>query len=166
MELLKIATDWAKAEVFSTTFFILFGVIFMLWSAGFLFLGKTELAKAYVWPTLIAGILLVIIGAWLMWTNHQRIKQFEEAHSKNTQTFVESEQARVAATLQEYKTIVFTGIPIIIVVCALLIIFMNTPIWRASMITTIAMLVVILIIDGNAHARIQEYDSQLKPFEK
>jgi len=30
MEILKTATDWAKAEVFSTQFFILFGLVFFI----------------------------------------------------------------------------------------------------------------------------------------
>ena len=66
MELLKLATEWAKAEVFSTRFFILFGLLFIAASFGFLKLGKTDLAKAYIIPMLIAGILLLIIGVHLL----------------------------------------------------------------------------------------------------
>ena len=42
----------------------------------------------------------------------------------------------------------------------------NAPIWRASLITTIAMLVVILLIDGTANARIDTYNQQLLSVEK
>ena len=35
MELLKLATAWAKAEVFSTRFFILFAIGFLVASIGF-----------------------------------------------------------------------------------------------------------------------------------
>ena len=35
MELLKLASAWAKAEVFSSNFFILFGVLFLLSAYGF-----------------------------------------------------------------------------------------------------------------------------------
>ena len=34
MDILKASTDWAKAELFSTPFFILFGVLFMYWRAS------------------------------------------------------------------------------------------------------------------------------------
>ena len=77
MELLKLATEWAKAEVFSTRFFIFFAIGFLIASIGFWQFGKTDLAKAYIIPTLIVGILLLIIGSGLNYTNIQRVKQFE-----------------------------------------------------------------------------------------
>ncbi|MCG1036263.1 hypothetical protein [Polaribacter sargassicola] len=161
MDILKTATDWAKAELFSTPFFMLFGLVFMISSIGFWQLGKTEMAKAYIIPTLIAGVLLLTIGFGLFFTNKSRITQFKTAYNKDANTFIKSEIERTEATLKEYKTVVFKAIPIIIAICALLIIFMNKPVWRAAMITTIAMLIVILLIDGNAHARIAKYQKQL-----
>jgi hypothetical protein len=62
MDILKTATDWAKAEVFSIAFFILFGIGFVAAGIGFWQLGKTDLARAYIIPTLVAGALLLIIG--------------------------------------------------------------------------------------------------------
>lgn len=161
MDLLKTATDWAKAELFSTPFFILFGVAFMVASLGFWQLGKTDMARAYIIPTLVAGALLTIIGLGLFFNNKSRITQFKTAYTTDAQAFVQSELKRVDSTLKEYNNVVFTAIPLIIAVCALIIVFMNSPIWRASMITTIAMLVIILLIDGTAHARIEAYKEQL-----
>lgn len=166
MELLKTSTDWAKAEVFSTSFFILFGIVFLLASIGFWQLGKTDIAKAYIIPTAVAGVLLLIIGLGLTYTNKSRITEFETAHNTNAAAFVESEIERAESTLKEYKTVVFTAIPLIIAFCALVIIFVNTPIWRASMITTIAMMAVILLIDGTAHNRIEAYYEQLVTVKK
>ncbi|MFY0697983.1 MAG: hypothetical protein JXR11_09055 [Balneola sp.] len=162
MDILRTATDWAKAEVFSTSFFILFGVVFVLASIGFWQLAKTDMAKAYIIPTLVAGSLLLIIGLGLFFTNKSRITQFETAYNKDATAFVESEVARVESTLKEYQTIVFKAIPFIILVAALLIFFIDKPVWRASAITTIAMLVVILLIDGTAKARIDAYSEQLE----
>lgn len=162
MDILKTATDWAKAELFSTPFFILFGLVFISVSIGFWQLGKTEIARAYIIPTLVAGVLLLTIGLGLFFTNKSRIKAFEKAYHNNATLFVESEIIRAESTLQEYKTIVFKVIPIIIIIAALLIIFINTPTWRAISITTIAMMIVILFIDGTAHARIKIYKEQLE----
>ena len=80
----------------------------------------------------------------------------------NAETFLDSEISRSEATLKEYRTIVFKVIPIIIIVAALLIIFLSTPTWRAISITTIAMLIVILLVDGTAHSRIEAYYKKLK----
>lgn len=161
MDILKAATDWAKAELISTPFFILFGLVFMAASIGLWQLGKTDLAKAYIIPTLIAGVLLIIIGFGLFFTNKTRITQFEKAYEKDALAFVVTELDRTDATLKEYNNIVFTAIPIILIACALILYFVNTPIWRASIITAMAMLTVILLIDGLAHARIVDYQNQL-----
>ncbi|NRD22356.1 hypothetical protein HNV10_03830 [Winogradskyella litoriviva] len=162
MEILKTAIDWAKAELFSTPFFILFGLVFLLASLGFWQLGKTEIARAYIIPTLIAGVLLLTIGIGLFYTNKTRIKEFEIAYNKDASTFIESELQRAESTLKEYKTIVFKAIPLIIATCAIAIIFLDKPIWRASLITTIAMLTVILLVDETAHSRIKNYKNQLE----
>nr|WP_298922988.1 hypothetical protein [uncultured Allomuricauda sp.] len=161
MDILKAATDWARAELFSTPFFILFGVVFLAASLGFWQWGKTDLARAYIIPTLVAGALLTIIGLGLFFTNKSRIAQFETTYKTDASAFVASEIERAESTLKEYKNVVFTAVPLIIAACTLVILFVNTPIWRASMITTIAMLVVILLIDGTAHARIDAYHKQL-----
>jgi len=160
MEVLKIAQEWAKAEVFSTRFFILFAILFLAASAGFWQLGKTELAKAYIIPLLIAGVLLMTIGLGLFFTNKARITQFEKDYHQDALTFKASEIARTESTLKEY-TIVFKVVPIIIVVAALLVLSTNTPTWRAIGITTIAMMIAILLVDGTAHARIEAYHKQL-----
>jgi len=97
----------------------------------------------------------------LFFTNKSRVTQFEEAYNKDASAFVESEIARAERTLNEYRTIVFKAIPLIIATCALLIIFLHAPVWRASMITVIAMMVVILLVDGTAYARIQAYYAEL-----
>ncbi len=161
MELLKLATEWAKAEVFSTRFFIFFAILFLFASIGFWQLGKTDLAKAYIIPTLVAGLLLLIIGSGLNYTNIQRVKQFEKDFKTDASAFYQSEIERSESTLKEY-TVVFMVIPILIIVAALLILFINTPNWRAIGITTIAMLIVILLVDGTAHSRIEAYHKELK----
>ena len=165
MDILKTSTDWAKAEVFSSTFFIIFAAVFLLASIGFWQLGKTDLAKAYIIPTLVTGVLLFIIGAGLVFNNITRITAFEKAYNSDASAFVKSETARVVSSVSEYQ-VVFKVIPLIIVACAMVIFFVSTPIWRASMITTIAMMAVIILVDGTAHARIDSYHKQLIAVEK
>lgn len=166
MDILKAATDWAKAELFSTPFFVLFGIAFMIASFCFWQLGKTEIARAYVIPTLVAGTLLVIIGLGLFFNNKSRLVNFPIAYEKDAAAFVASELVRAEATLKEYKNVVFTAIPIIIIICCLIILLVDKPIWRTSAITAIAMLVVILLIDGTAHNRIYDYNQKLMSVEK
>jgi len=161
MELLKLATEWAKAEVFSTRFFILFAIGFLIAGVGFWQLGKTDLAKAYIIPTLVAGILLLIIGSGTNYTNIQRVKQFEKDFNTDKIAFYQSEIERSESTEKQF-VVVFKVVPILIIVAALLILFINTPNWRAISVTTISMLIVILLIDGNAQSRIENYHKELK----
>ena len=101
MDLLSLSTEWAESEVFSTRFFILFAILFFITSLGFWQLGKTDLAKAYIIPTSVAAILLLIIGLGLFYTNKSRIKQFNEEYNSNSISFYESEIKRTEATLKE-----------------------------------------------------------------
>ena len=161
MELLHLSTEWAENEVFSTRFFILFAILFFIASLGFWQLGKTDLAKAYIIPTFVAAILLLVVGLGLFFTNKSRIKQFSEEYNANSISFYESEIERTESTLKEYK-VVFKVIPILIIVTALLILFFNSATIRAVSITTIAMLIIVLLIDGTAHSRIESYNKSLK----
>lgn len=162
MEILKIATEWAKEEVFSSKFFIFFGIMFVLATIGFWQLGKTEVAKAFIYPTLVAGILLLMVGFGILYANSSRVSSFEVAYNNDASAFVKSEIVRTEKSMGEYRTIVFKVIPFIIVAAALLIVFVDKPIWRAVAITTIAMMVCILFVDSNADARIKAYKKQLE----
>lgn len=162
MEIIKIAVEWAKDEVFSSRFFILFALSFLAACIGFWQLGKTETAKAYIFPTLIAGALLLAVGLGIFFTNKSRVTSFQTAYAANPTEFVQSEIERTEKSMGEYKTIVFKVIPFIIVACALLVIFIDKPLWRAACITTIAMMIVILFVDSNADARIKTYHKALQ----
>ncbi len=161
MEILKAATDWAKAEVFSSRFFILFGIMFVLATVGFWQLGKTEVARAYIYPTLVAGILLLAVGLGIFFTNKSRVTSFVTDYNNDAITFVKSEITRTEKSMGEYRNIVFKIVPVIIMLASLLIVFVDKPSWRAICITTIAMMVVILVIDSNANARIEAYHQML-----
>ena len=103
MEIIKTSIDWAKAEIFSSSFFIVFGLVFVAVSIGFWQLGKTDLAKAYVIPTAVAGLLLLTIGIGLVYANKTRNSSFAEDFKKDAPAFVQSEIERVDGTLKEYK---------------------------------------------------------------
>ena len=162
MEILKIAVEWAKAEVFSSRFFIFFALLFILASIGFWQLGKTEMAKAYIIPTLVAGILLLTVGVGIFFANKSRVTSFEKAYNASSTDFITSELERTEKSIGEYRTIVFKIIPLIIVAAALTIVFVDKPIWKAICITTISMMMVILLVDSNANARIESYKKQLE----
>ena len=160
MDILKMSTDWAKAEVFSAKIVLLISLLFFIVALGFWQLGKTEMAKAFVWPMLVSGILLVAVSAGLYFANKPRITQFETAYNIDAKTFVESETARTAKS-QHGLALVFKVLPLIIVAAALLIVFVNVPLWRAIGITTIALMTILMFIDSNTNARNTAYHQRL-----
>lgn len=161
MEILKAATDWAKAEVFSSTFFIIFGIMFALASIGFWQLGKSDMAKAYIIPTLVAGILLLTVGVGIFYANKSRVTSFAKEYKIDSKEFVKTEIIRTEKTIAEYNLIVFKIIPLLIASFSLIIIFFDKTNLRASLITSIAMLVMILLVDSNAKSRLESYNNQL-----
>ncbi|HEY1871351.1 MAG TPA: hypothetical protein VGG71_09845, partial [Chitinophagaceae bacterium] len=82
-DIAKLSDDWAKAEVFSGKIVWLFSVIYIAAAIGFWYLGRTEIAKSFTWPLLIAGIFLIAVGAGLFFANKPRIGQFEQEYRQD-----------------------------------------------------------------------------------
>ncbi len=160
MDILKAGIDWAKAEVFSSKISLLLALLFFLAAFGFLQSGKTAMAKAFVWPMMVAGVFMVAVSAGLYFANKPRISQFETAYNNDAKSFVQNETARTAKS-QHDLGMVFKVLPLIIVAAALLIVFVNKPLWRAIGITTIALMTILMFIDSNTDARNTEYHQRL-----
>jgi len=88
MDILKAGIDWAKAEVFSSKISLLLSLLFFLAAIGFWQLGKTAMAKAFAWPMLVAGVLMIAVAAGLYFANNPRITQFETAYNTDAKTFI------------------------------------------------------------------------------
>src|SRR5580765_5011789 len=96
MDILKLSTDWAKAEVFSAKISLLLSLVFFLAALGFWQLGKTAMAKGFVWPLLVAGVVFVTVSAGLYFANKPRITQFQTAYHTDPKAFVQMETMRTA----------------------------------------------------------------------
>ena len=166
MDILKAALDWTKAEMFSSAFFALFGVMFILASYCFWQFGKTDTAKAYIIPLLVVGGLLVILGVGLVISNQIRLSNFPVAFEADWAAFLASEIARADKTVNGYETAIYRALPLIALISAGLLLFVKTPIWQASLVGTLALMAIILLIDTNAHARMAAYKDQLQQLEQ
>jgi ABC-2 type transport system permease protein len=160
MDILKVSTDWAKAEVFSAKIVLLLSLLFFFVAFGFWQLGKTDMAKAFGWPMLVSGVLLVAVSAGLYFANKPRITQFETTYNTDAKAFVKTETERTAKS-QNDLALVFKVLPLIIIAAAMLIIFINTPSWRAIGITTIVLMTILMFIDSNTNARNMAYHQRL-----
>lgn len=160
-DILKTATDWARAEMVSSAFFVLFGVLFLGAGWGFFQLGKTGMAKAFPLPLVVAGGLLLVLGAGLFLQNYGRVTGFAAAFDSDPAAFVTSQIADAERVLKSYAVTVFRAIPLICAFCAVLIPFLAGNDARARLIVVLAMLAVILIVDVNSNARLETYRAAL-----
>ena len=161
MDIVKLSTDWAKAEVFSGKIVWLFSVIYIVTAIGFLYLGRTSMAKAFVWPFLIAGFFLIAVGAGLFFANQPRIARFEKDYHQNPEAFVQKEIQRTAES-QKQLVLVFRLLPALIIIAAIIILGLpESQNWRAIGITVIATVVFLMIVDSNTDSRNTIYHSQL-----
>ena len=161
MDILKTAVDWTKAEMLSSSVFVAFGVLFLASSAGFWHFGKTDIARAYVWPMAVAGTLVLIIGVGIFVQSYGRVSSFPEAYNTDPTTFIIEELQRSEAVLAQYSIAIFKVMPLIVAACAILFVVVETPILRASSLTTIAMMAALLLVDTNAMARLETYKAAL-----
>jgi ABC-2 type transport system permease protein len=161
MDIVKMSTDWAKAEVFSGKIVWLFSVVYIVTAIGFWYFGRTTMAKAFVLPFLIAGVFLVAIGAGLFFTNKPRIERFQKEYHQNPNAFVHQEIQRTAESKKQL-TLVFRILPVIIIVAALIILLLpDSTYWRAIGITIIATAAFLMVVDSNTDSRNSIYHSQL-----
>jgi hypothetical protein len=160
MDILKLSIDGAKAEVFSAKMVLLLSLLFCLAAIGFSQLGKTAMAKGFVWPLLVACVVFVAVSAGLYFANKPRITQFQTAYNTDPKAFVQMETKRTAKS-QNDLALVFKVLPFIIIAAALLIVFVNKPLWRAIGITAIAVMTVLMFIDSNTDARNTAYHQHL-----
>ena len=165
MEILKASNQWAKDEIFSSVFFILFGVAFILAAISFWQLGKTDVARAFIYPTLVAGSLLLMAGIGFVVSNKNRLKNFESEFMADSNAFVKTEITRVEKTMGEYRNIALKVLPLSVMAAALIIVFVDKPIWRAISITVIGLLLCMMWIDSIAEARLEDYHKELKAVE-
>jgi len=160
MEIIKLSTEWAKAEVFSAKIVWIFSMIEILAAFGFLYLGKTGMAKAFFWPLLVFGLFLVAVGAGLYFTNSSRVEKFGKQYQSDPGAFIQSEIQRTTKSKGELAT-VFRILPVVILVAAIIILLMSAPLWRAIAISLIVNAAFLMIVDSNTEARNTSYNTEL-----
>ena|ERR1700676_4212463 len=130
MDIIKLSTDWAKAEVFSAKIVWLFSAITITAAIGFWYWGKTVMARAFILPFLVVGIFLAVIGTGLYFANNPRITGFEIEYQRNPEAFLQREIQRTEESKRELA-LLFKILPAIIIFAAAGILFLPPSLWRA-----------------------------------
>jgi ABC-2 type transport system permease protein len=165
MDIIKLSTDWARAEVFSAKIVWLFSLVEVLAAIGFWYWGRTAMAKIFPWPLLVMGLFLVAVGAGLYGANKPRISRFENEAQLNPKTFIDTEIQRTAKSQRDLAT-VFKILPGIIIIAALVIMLAPGAGWRAISVTIILTAAFLMVVDSNTTARNNDYHTQLLELKK
>jgi len=160
MDIVSLSTEWAKSEVFSARIVWLFSIIEILSGLGFGYFGRTPMAKAFVWPMLVAGLFIAAVGAGLYFANSPRISQFEKEASIKPDGFVQSETQRTGKSKRDLA-LVFRILPIVIVLASIVILVVPPSIWRSIAIVAIVNAAFLMVVDSNTEARNNMYHSKL-----
>jgi ABC-2 type transport system permease protein len=160
MDILKLSTDWAKSEVFSSKVVWLFSLIELSAALGFWYFGRTPMARAFVWPLCIAGLFIALVGTGLFFANNPRISRFENECRLDPKAFVQSEVQRTSKSKGELK-LVFKIIPAIIVLAAIVILATSSDTWRSIAIVVIVNTAFLMIVDSNTEARNNIYNYEI-----
>ena len=160
MDILKLSTDWAKSEVFSSKVVWLFSVIELSAALGFWYLGRTPTAKSFIWPLLIAGVFLALVGAGLFLANNPRIVRFQQEYQLDPNTFLQSEIQRTEKSQGELA-LIFRIIPVIIVLSAAVILVVPGALSRAIAVSVILNAAFLMAVDSNTEARNSIYHYEI-----
>ena len=165
MDVLKLSTDWAKSEVLSSKIVWLFSLIELSAALGFWHLGRTPMAKNFVWPLLIAGLLIALVGAGLFFANHPRIDRFQREYRLDPNAFVQSEIQRTERSKNELA-LVFRIIPAIIMLAAAVILVVPGAVPRAIAVAVILNTAFLMVVDSNTEARNNIYHDEISTLKK
>ena len=156
MKFIEYSTQWAKGEIFEGLCVTLFGVLIIVCTAMLHKFGTTINAKALIIPTLIIGLLFGMLGSYMLYSNNQRINQFESEYQANPTTFIENEKKRV----EEFQILYPISLAISAVcffVTILVFTFSKSPNFHAIGVALSILGLTLIIIDYFSKERAQIY---------
>ncbi len=95
MTILEHSIAWAKGEQFEGMCIAIGGVITMVVAFLFWKYGTTPNAKALVVPSLVLGVLFVLMGIAMINSNGKRPAEFQQAYESDHAQFLLDEKKRV-----------------------------------------------------------------------
>lgn len=162
MEIIRATSDWAKAEIVSSLFFIFFGLIYIIGSICSWKLGNSPLSKALFIPLMIAGGLLFVAGISFYLSSKSKLDSFEKEFMEDSSSTIKAEITKAKSTIRTYKNVALKVFPAIMILGFLIFLFSDTPIVKAICISVIAFLLVLVVLDSLALKRMETYHQKLE----
>ncbi|UTW62455.1 hypothetical protein KFE98_21040 [bacterium SCSIO 12741] len=161
MELIHHTVNWAKGEIVEAIVMAIIGAIVVLGGILFWKFGTTPYAKALVIPTLVVGLIPLVMGISGAFSNKSRIAVYEKAWQQNPKEFALNEKARVEGFDEIFKysypfAVIFT------IGGAILFFLLGSPTWKAISLAMMTLGLMAYYIDHFAAERAQIYLEHIK----
>jgi drug/metabolite transporter (DMT)-like permease len=156
MKLVEYSVQWAKGESFEGMCIVIAGVLTLVCSLLIWKFGTTVNAKALLVPAFVLGLLFSTIGGFMLYSNNQRIAEFQNAYQTDSEAFIENEKKRVEDFQFMYPTSLAVSV-VCFLITVLAFVFSKNPPFHAIGIVLTVFGVSLIIIDYFSKERAQIY---------
>lgn len=160
MEFIEHTLNWIRGEIFEAKLILLFGIITLLVAFLFWKTGMTPNAKAMLFPLLIVGIMFIVSGSSMLYSNPKRAVEFSKSFNEDPIELVQAEKKRVENFMTWYPQIryVAAGLGVLGI---LIFLFWATPIGRAIGVALLVVTISTFVIDHFSEERANIYYKQI-----
>ena len=95
MKFLEYSIAWAKGEQFEGFCIAIAGFLMLITTFLFWKFGTTVNSKSLVTPSLAFGLVLTLMGIFMVYSNGNRQEEFKYAYQADEQQFIQDEKKRV-----------------------------------------------------------------------
>lgn len=156
MSFLEHTINWTKGEILEGTIIIFFGLLLIASGALFWKFGTTVGAKSVVIPLLLTGAIAAISGTGMLWSNNNRLIEFEQRYHEDAAQFIVAEKHRVEQFLPWYPQIK-AGITILLAIAMTIMWISDKPLFHGIALGMILLGFSLLVVDYFSKERADTY---------
>ncbi len=161
MNIVAAANKWAKDEITSSYFFMLFGILYLLLSVALWQIGDSTFQQALVLPFLVVGGLLLAAGISFDVSNTSKLKNFASDYANDPSGVITSELERTEKTMGTYRNVALKVFPGFILLAMLLFFLVASPLVKGICVAVVAFFAPLVLLDSQALKRMQVYHAAL-----
>ena len=147
-------------EIFEGRMLALFGAVIVTLALVFWRMGSTPSARAMFVPLLIVGVLALVVGLSMNFSNQARIGKYSAAYAESPTAFVQAERERTESFIRWYPYTMYT-FSVIIILALGVFLWKPTPLGRAIGLATVLLGLAVLFLDHFSEERAEGYHTQI-----
>ena len=151
---------WTRGEIVECWSLAILGACFVGLALLYWKTSTSEQTRALIWPFLVAGGLLLVLGIIGIFLNHARLVSFQAGFDANPVAFAAAEKLRVEGFLSVYQYTLATAS--LLLACGLGLFWLrHTPVSRGISLALVVVGLGILVVDHLSEANAHRYYAAL-----